>query len=155
MKFEKRKFELRNEMARAQAMGLIKNLPLDTSKPLQITVEEFKKPRKLDQNAAMWSGPLRDISEQAWLDGRKFSAEVWHEFFKRELLPDDSLPEFDESEVKDGYTKWEFGPDGARYLVGTTTKLSVRGMALYIQKVEAFGANLGVRFSVNPNDRGI
>lgn len=146
MTFAKRRFEMRTDQARQSALDLIRNLPLDDKKPLVVTVEEFRQARKPDQNALMWAGPLKDISEQAWLDGRQFSAEVWHEFFKRNLLPEDD--ENDEGLVKVNYRKWDIDPAGERVLIGSTTELTVRGMARYITELEAFGANLGVIYHV-------
>jgi NinB protein. len=140
MNFAKRKFELRSEQARQSAIDLIRNLPLCESKPLMITVEAFKKQRGLDANALMWAGPLKDISEQAWLDGRQYSAEIWAHYFKEQLLPD----EFDDELCLSGYEKWAFDPAGNRVLTGSTTKLTVKGMAQHIEAIHAFGASLGV-----------
>lgn len=149
-KFTKRVIFLRAEQQRDTLLALVRNLPLDADKPLQITVEEFRPARKLDQNALMWAGPLKDISEQAYLEGRRYSAEVWHEFFKRNLLPD---TDDGTGLVKAGYAKWDLDPSGERVLIGSTTQLTVRGMALYITEMEAFAANLGVQFHSNPNER--
>lgn len=126
-------------------MALVPNLPIDPEKPLELVVREEKKTRKLDQNAAMWVGPLKDIADQAWVDGRQFRIETWHEFYKREYLPEDNDSELDLL-VKDGYRKWDIDPHGDRVLVGSTTQLTVRGFALYLQQVEAYGASLGVVF---------
>ena len=144
MSFNTRKFHMRTEQARESAIALIRNLPVDDLRPIMITVEEFKKARTLDQNALMWSGPLKDISEQAWLDGRQFSAEIWAHYLKEQLLPE----EYDEQLCMPGYVKWNFDPAGARVLVGSTTKLSVKGFAQYLEQVFAFGASLGVIYHV-------
>jgi hypothetical protein len=147
-KFEQRKILLRAELQRQGAIALINNLPLDADKPLEIVVREEVKGRKLDQNALMWVGPLADIAEQAWVEGRQFSAEVWHEHFKRAYLPEEIDPEL----CKEGYRKWDYTPAGERVLVGSTTDLTVKGFAQYLTQVEADGANMGVQFHVNPND---
>jgi hypothetical protein len=135
---------MRTEQARESAIALIRNLPLDDLRPIMVTVEEFKKSRKLDQNALMWGGPLKDISEQAWLEGRQYSDEIWAHYFKEQFLPD----EFDEELCMPGYEKWNFDPAGGRVLVGSTTKLTVKGFAQYLESVYAFGANLGVIYHV-------
>ncbi len=96
----------------------------------------------------MWAGPLRDIAEQAWIEGRQHSAEVWHEYFKRELLPE----EFDPERCKENYAKWAYDPGGERVLIGSTTQLTVKGFAEYLTAIEAFGAALGVMFSASPNE---
>ncbi len=142
-----RTFLLPNEDARERAIASLRNAPIDPAKPLQFVLREEVKARKPDQNALMWVGPLRDIAEQGWLNGRTYSADVWHEYFKREYLPE----EFDPSLCKEGYRKWDYTPAGERVLVGSTTELTVRGFALYLQQVEAFaGRELGVRFHANP-----
>ena len=146
--FDKRVILLRGEEQRQRALALIANLPVDAEKPLQLVVDEYKPPRKPDQNALMWAGPLRDISEQAWLEGRKFSAEAWHELLKQELLPE----EFDPELCREGYQKWTITPRGDRVLIGTTTKLTVKGFAQYLESLYAFGASLGVQFHASPNE---
>jgi hypothetical protein len=146
-KFLTRKIIIIGEVQKALAMSMIENLPVDPVNPLEVTARELVRSRSLDSNAAMWAGTLRDISQQAWVQGKQYSAEVWHEEFKREYLPE----EFDDELCKAGYRKWDFLPNGERVLIGSTTQLTVRGFALYLQTVEAFGAGLGVQFSVNPN----
>jgi hypothetical protein len=147
-KFPTRTITLVGHQQLDTALHLLPHLPLDAEHPLELVVREKQKARKPDQNALYWAGPLRDIAEQAYVQGRTFSAEVWHEHFKREFLPE----EYDEELCKEGYRKWDCTPAGERVLVGSTTQLTVKGMALYIQQVEAFGANLGVQFHANPND---
>lgn len=148
-KFKTRKIRLVGDVQRQTAIALIRALPIDDAHPLEIVVREEVKARKLDQNAAMWAGPLADIAEQAYVNGRTFTAEVWHEHFKEEFLPESYDPELCVSET---YQKWDFDPKGKRRLVGSTTDLTVKGFALYLQQVEAFGANLGVQFHANPNE---
>lgn len=147
-KFTTRKFLLGADKVREQVLAVVRNLPIDPLRPIEVVVREEQKARKPDQNALMWVGPLADIAEQIWLEGRKYSPEVWHEQFKREFLPEDFDPEL----CKDGYIKWDFTPMGERVLVGSTTQLTVKGMAYYIEQVHAFGANMGVRFHANPNE---
>ena len=148
--FKTRQIRLVSEAVRAIALAAVSNAPIDAEKPLELILREEKKTRKPDQNQAMWAGPLRDIAEQAWAGGRQYSIEVWHEYFKREYLPEDDTPDLHEL-VKDGYRKWDIDPSGERVLVGSTTQLLVRGMALYMQQVEAYGAGLGVVFHAAPN----
>lgn len=147
--FDKRVLILRDEAVRERALALVRNLPVDAEKPLQLVVQEYQPPRKADQNALMWAGPLRDIAEQAWLEGRKYSAESWHELLKQELLPE----EFDPELCREGYQKWTITPRGDRALIGTTTKLTVKGFAQYLESLYAFGASLGVQFHTNPKEQ--
>jgi len=142
-----RKVRLVAEGQRENAIAALRNAPIDPDKPLEFLLREEVKARKPDQNALMWSGPLSDIAEQGYVDGRTFSAEVWHEHFKREYLPED----FDPALCKDGYRKWDYTPKGERVLVGSTTQLTVRGFALYLKQVEAYAqTELGVQFHANP-----
>lgn len=126
--------------------AVVRNLPVDAVRPLEVVIREEKKPRKPDQNALMWAGPLRDIAEQAWVRGKQYSAEVWHEHFKREFLPDECAYGFQAELVRDGYQKWGLTPSGACVLIGSTTDLTVKGFSRYLEQVYAFGANLGVCF---------
>ena len=148
-KFTTRTIRLVGDIQRQNAIALINNVPIDSIKPLEMVIREEVKTRKLDQNQAMWAGPLKDITEQAWLNGRKFSIDCWHHYFKENFLPE----EFDPELCKEKYIKWELDPKGNRVLVGSTTELTTRGFALYLQEVEAFGALLGVQYHVNPKER--
>lgn len=145
--FQQRTFRLVDHEAARRLVALIENLPVDAVRPLEVVIREEKKARKLDQNALYWAGPLRDIAEQAWVQGRQYSADVWHEYFKREFLPDPDLVDCDDSHIKEGYVKWGAMPNGLRVLIGSTTGLTVRGMAAYLEQVYAYGASLGVQFS--------
>lgn len=149
--FRTRKILFRTEAQKQVAHAIIDNLPLDKENPIEGLFREEVKPRKLSQNALMWAGPLSDIANQAWYQGQKFSAEIWHELFKRMYLPEDDDPEI-HLLAKEGYRKWDYLPTGERVLVGSTTDLLVRGMAQYITQIEAHGADLGVQFRSNPNE---
>lgn len=109
--FRTRTFILSSPAVQSSALAVLSNAPIDAAHPLELVLREEKKTRKLDQNAAMWSGPLRDIAEQAWVDGRLYSAEVWHEFYKKAYLPEDDDPELPQL-AKDGYRKWAIDPIG-------------------------------------------
>ncbi|MCV5968699.1 recombination protein NinB, partial [Lactococcus petauri] len=61
---------------------LVKNMPLDPIAPIEVVFREQVKVRKPTQNSLLWAGALSDIASQAWVNGRQFSAEVWHEYFK-------------------------------------------------------------------------
>lgn len=141
-KFQTRQVFLRTEQQRDLVAALLPNLPLDEENPLEVIIREPVKARGLDANALMWVGPLADIAAQAWVQGRQFSAEVWHEHFKREHLPE----EFDPELTKDGYRKWDYTPTGERVLIGSTTQLTKRGFSLYLEQIEADGAGMGVQF---------
>lgn len=141
-----RQFRLVSEQVRETLLNAVRNLPVDELRPIQIVFREEQKKRRQDQNAALWAGPLRDISEQAWLDGKQFSADVWSTYFKVQLLPEEYDPEL----TMESYQKWSMDPAGDRVLTGSTTQLTVKGHAEYRMAIEAFGASLGVQFSVPP-----
>lgn len=146
--FDKRVLVLRSEEIRDRAVALLRNLPIDAESPLQVTVDIYRPPRKKSQSDLMWAGPLKDMEQQAYVEGRRFSAEVWHEWAKENFLPD----EFDPEHCREGYVKWTEGPDGKRRMVGSTTMLTKYGMSVYLEQLFAAGANLGVQFSANPNE---
>lgn len=150
--FPTRRILLRTEMQRQAAHAMINSMPLDDSKPLEIIGREEAKARKLDQNALMWVGPLADIAQQAYHQGRTYSAEIWHELFKVMYLPEDDGPET-HLLAKEGYRKWDYLPNGDRICVGSTTKLTVTGFSRYLEQVQAHGASMGVIFHANPRER--
>lgn len=148
-KFPERRILLRTREQIDRVLALLPNVPLDSDKPLELLIREQVRARKLDQNALMWSGPLADIAAQARIDGRQFSAEVWHEFAKKEFLPD----EFDPELCLEGYVKWGFDPKGDRILIGSTKQLTVKGFSQYLEQLHAFGGSLGVEFHEHRTDQ--
>lgn len=142
-----RKILLVGEEQRERAIAALRNAPIDPARALEFVLREEVKARKPDQNSLMWAGPMKDIAEQGYVNGRTYSAKVWHEHFKEMYLPED----FDPALCKEKYRKWDFKPSGERVLVGSTTELTVRGFALYLTQVEAYAASeLGVVFHVKP-----
>ncbi len=116
---------------------------------MAVRVYEHKEARSLEQQAVMWIR-LGEIAAQAWVRGRQYSAECWHEHAKREWLPEEDGPS---KRARKGYSKWAINPmTGERVLVGSTTQLTVFGMSEYLAQLEAFGAGLGVMFSASPRD---
>ena len=99
----------------------------------------------------MWVCQLKDMAEQAYVNGRTYPDYVWHEYFKKEYLPEENDPELSRL-VKniETWCKWDIGIDGERVLIGSTTELSVYGFSQYLMKVESYGASLGVQFSESP-----
>ena len=97
----------------------------------------------------MWVGPLADIAEQAYYQGRKYSDLLWHETFKRLYLPEGYDSELCK---KEDYKKWDFDRDSVCVLVGSTTDLTAKGFAQYLEQIYADGASMGVIFHANPNE---
>lgn len=141
-KFPTRKILLVGATQRTTAMTVLASCPLDPDRPIEVIIREEVRLRKMSQNDLMWAGPLKDIAEQAYVGGRTYSDEVWHELFKKEYLPE----EFDPELTKEGYRKWDTDPKGNRILVGSTTELTVKGFSQYLEQVLAYGSGLGVMF---------
>ncbi len=138
---------LHNEYSRSCAMKILGNLPVDDT--IEIVIQPRKQKRSNAQNALFWGARLKEISEQAWVGGKQFSSDVWHEHLKREYLPEGHEEDF-ERMVRKGYVKWEFLPNGERQMVGSTTQLTTYGMTVYMTKCESYAAQeLGVRFSAD------
>ena len=122
------------------AIACIKNAP----DGIEVVLRDVVKKRGKDANAYAWAGMLADFANQGWVDGKQFSQEAWHEYLKHKYLPD--VPE-DGITLK-GYVKWVELPDGKMEMVGSTTMLTVRGFAQYLERCMAFGATeLGIRFT--------
>ena len=152
-KYPTRKIRLVGNIQLETAIAILRSSPLDANNPLEMVLREEVKPRRVDQNSLMWSCQLKCIAEQAYVNGRTYSAEVWHTHFKEMFLPETfQSPEHQAEIAKEGYRKYDISPSGKRILVGSTTELTVKGFAIYLQQVEAFGANLGVIYSANPNE---
>ncbi len=127
-------FVLRNEINRKQLDGFLQANWLacaQAGKPLAVEIAEHKAKRSLPQNRRL-HGILRDISEQAWVNGRQFDTDTWREMFKRKFLG------VEESTLPDG-TVIECG-------VSTTT-LDVAEFSLRMDQLEAWAvSDLGVEF---------
>lgn len=119
-----------------------------TEQPLSVVCAPYKTTRSLEANALMWIW-LKVIEQQAWLGGRQYSDEVWHEFYKREFLPEINAR---------GDEKWRDVPPSpmrqrvtanlapARVCVMSTTRLNKTEMSIYMTQIEAHAATeLGVR----------
>ena len=128
---------------RTKEIALREVRALDVTDEMEVVIRKKKKQRGNNQNSLMWSSALRDIAAQVWPDGVQYSDETWHEYFKQKFLPEEVS-----DETVDGYVKWGFLPNGNRYLKGSTTQLTKKGFAAYLEKIYAFGAQHGVQFGV-------
>ena len=147
-KFETRRILITSNLSIESACSLIRNLPVDPIRPLEITIGEAKRARSLDANGLMWFR-LGEIAEQGWVKGKQFNADTWHEYCKKWILPH-------EITTKDGEkrTKYIDIPDGTTTII-STTQLEKTCFSEYITLIEAFGAgDLGVHFSANPRNHG-
>lgn len=104
---------------------------IDKGHPLRVIVTSEDRKRNTEQNARYWA-LLTDIADSAWVEGRQYSKEIWHEHFARMFLPlnEAILPTGEIIQIRE-----------------TTTKLSVGAFSDYMMQVEAYAAtNLGVEF---------
>lgn len=63
----------------------------DDGKPWQVDIGPEKSKRSLQANKLYWA-LLNQVSEQAWIEGRQYSAEVYHELCKRRFIGCVDLP---------------------------------------------------------------
>lgn len=104
----------------------------DKDKPLRLIVTAEDRKRNEEQNRRYWGYVLRTIAEQAWVDGRQFDKDTWHEYFARMfgvcdevVLPDGEIIQRRKS----------------------TTQMTVGEFADYMTRVEVYAAQeLGVQF---------
>ena len=99
---------------------------------LRVIVTEDEKKRTSEANRFYWGAVLETIAEQAWVDGRQFDKDVWHEYFSRQFLPKTEMV-------------MPYGEIVLRRK--STTELTVSEFSDYLQRVQAEAANtLGVVF---------
>ncbi len=121
----------------------------DDGHVLAVRLYEYKDQRTLEQQGLMWIR-LGEIAAQAWVGGRQYPDDVWHEHAKREFLPDEEGPT---KRARKGYRKWDYLPNMDRVLVGSTTGLTTFGMAEYMTQILAYGSTeLGVHFAPTPRE---
>ena len=137
---------IRSDLQKKLASSLVEGIQVDSEHPVEVRISERSLKRNNQQNALLWA-VLGDIARDVKVEygegkERRYSAEIWHEYFKREFLPEDES--FGHTRYQ--YRKWDYTPNGDRILVGSTTDLTVFGFTQYIEQIFAFGAEKGVRF---------
>ena len=96
-------------------------------KPMAVELAEEKKKRSLAQNRRYWQ-ILNQISDQAYIEGRQYSQECFHEVAKRKFIGCLDLP-------------------GGGTIGMSTTDLSTGEFKTYCDQVEAWAASeLGCQF---------
>lgn len=105
---------------------------LEANKPLRVIITQEEKKRNTEQNKRLWGYLYKAITEQAWVDGRQFPKEVWHEHFARMF----------------GVCEEMILPDGEIITRRkSTTEMTVAEFAEFMNQVESYGATeLGVEF---------
>ncbi len=107
--------------------------------PLEVRVSVWKPKASDAQRALIWV-INEQIAQGAWVAGRRFDAESWHEQMKRELLPD---------ETSRGVTKWRVLANGDRALNMSTENLNRHEKTAYIEALLARAAELGVDIHID------
>lgn len=112
-----------NELHERAVMSAMATFP----KPYLVSVGQ--PPRTPAQNRRYWGrGVLSQVAEQASIDGKKFSAEAWHEHWKQMFIGLIELP-------------------NGRVIGKSSSKLGRKGFADFCTEVEAYAATeLGVYF---------
>lgn len=141
------KMYLRTEPDRLSIIETIRSTTL--VKPLVVQVERETKKRSSGQNSMQWVALLGDFSMQGIINGKQFSATIWHEYLKGLFLPN----EYTEGKTMKNYIKYLEMPDGSLKMVGSTTKLTTAGFSDYMEQCYSYGAQeLGIRFTANQRD---
>lgn len=98
---------------------------MESGVPLYVEIQTGKATRSNEQNRLYWV-MLRHIAETAWIEGKQYTSEVWHEYFKRRFIGIDDLP-------------------GGGTMASSSAKLSVEAFSRYMDDVQAIAAvELGV-----------
>ncbi|RQS29427.1 MULTISPECIES: recombination protein NinB [unclassified Burkholderia] len=130
-----REFTLKNGSVWSTLVAFVRaNAPAFASKgePLRVIVTAEERQRNQQQNRFYWGAVLKQISEQAWVEGRQFDKDAWHEFFARKYGVCDEL----------------VLPDGEIITRRkSTTQMSVGEFSTYLNQIQAYAAGeLGVEF---------
>lgn len=130
-----REFTLRNPSIWQALVALIKGNAkpmLERGTPIRIIVTTDEVKRNVEQNRRLWGYTYKTIAEQAWVGGKQYPADVYHEMYAR------MFGVCDEVTLPDGeiVTRRK-----------STTQMTVKEFADYMTKVEAHAASeLGVQF---------
>nr|DAK26360.1 MAG TPA: NinB protein [Caudoviricetes sp.] len=92
---------------------------------LEITIRPYKAKRSHEQNKRLWA-IYGELADKAWVNGRRYSAETWHEYCKGYFLGFELKAMPDGSELKTPIS---------------TTRLSVAEMTEYQNNIQSWAAN--------------
>lgn len=132
-----REFTLRNGGVWSAVVAFIKANAAsfaDKGEPLRLIITAEERQRNAQQNKFYWGGVLKQIAESAWVDGRRFDKDTWHEYFAR----------------KYGVCEDVTLPDGEIIIRRkSTTKMSIGEFSAYLDAVQSYATgDLGVEFSL-------
>lgn len=134
----------RDDMARLWAFLKANAAPMaEQERFIECRVYEWK-PRATDKQRGLIWIVNEQIASQAWVAGRRFAAEIWHEQLKRDHLPE---------ETRKGVKKWRVLPDGTRELFMSTEDLDRSEKSEYIDRCIAYAAaDLGITIVIEDRD---
>ena len=107
---------------------------LDLTKAYRVTIVQWREKRSNDQNSLYWKW-MAELSKQAHVNGKKFSGEVWAEFFKKYYCPDKLIDM----------------PLGEASTVKGTTNLDTGEMHHYLNKIQAWCMLEGYSLTIPEN----
>jgi hypothetical protein len=96
----------------------------DQGKPLAVSITEAKSKRTIDQNKRHWA-IVTEVAEQAWIDGKQFSKEAWHEHLADMFAPKQEIT-LPTGEIK------------LKRL--STSEMNVAEFSAFMTKIEVFAA---------------
>jgi hypothetical protein len=92
----------------------------DSGKPLAVQITDAKAKRSSQANRRYWA-ILNQISEEGWIEGWQYAAEIWADFFKRRFIGIIDLP-------------------GGGSMAESSAKLNQAEFAQYVLHVETFAS---------------
>ena len=58
---------------------------LEANAELEVCIRPYKSKRSIEQNRRLWK-IYGELADKAWVNGRRYSAETWHEYCKEMFL---------------------------------------------------------------------
>ena len=102
---------------------------LEANAELEVCIRPYNSKRSIEQNRRLWK-IYGELADKAWVNGRRYSAETWHEYCKGVLLGFDIKAMPDGTEVKTPIS---------------TTTLNTAEMTEYQNRLQAWAAgNFGL-----------
>ena len=97
-------------------------------KALAVQVAVHKARRTPEQNRRHFA-MLGEIADQAWIGGRQYDKDVWHDYFCRKFIGETDLP-------------------GGKTMAMSSSALNIEEFGQFMHRIEAYAAQeLGVEFT--------
>ena len=125
------------------AWGSVIKPAIQTGRKLVISIEDYEDKLSTAQRAYYHGYILKEVADQARIDGRFFPISVWKEHFRKTFL----------GEKRKSTLNPITGRKSKRSVRVSTEDLGVKGYNQLIEKVTAFAVTeLGVRFDVSMDE---